>query len=153
VPADDLTDPAVAATFTHLDAQVVLSRQMAAKGLYPAIDPLASSSRLLSPAYVGERHYALAMQTREVLAHAKELEDIVAMLGMDELSPDDRRTVERARRLESYLTQPFFVSEAFTGRSGVAVPLEGTLDDVEAVLRGDQDGTPEDDLYMIGRAP
>lgn len=150
VPADDITDPAVAGTFEHLDAQVVLSRQLAAKGLYPAVDPLASSSRLLSPAVVGERHYDLAMRARETLARARELEDIVAMLGMDELSADDRLTVERARRIERFMTQPFFVSEAFTGRTGVAVELADTLNGVEAILEGRVDDRDEGELYMIG---
>ncbi len=150
VPADDITDPAVAATFTHLDARVVLSRAMAQKGLYPAVDPLASSSLLLTPAVVGERHYGLAMQAREVMARARELEDIVAMLGMDELTPADRTTVRRARRLERYLTQPFFAGEAFTGRPGVAVPLARTLDDAESILSGALDEMDEGALYMIG---
>ncbi|MCA9688544.1 MAG: F0F1 ATP synthase subunit beta [Myxococcales bacterium] len=150
VPADDLTDPAVTATATHLDTSVVLSRQMAAKGLYPAVDPLASSSRLLSPEIVGDRHYRLAMQSRELLARAKDLEDIVAMLGMDELSPRDRTAVERARRLTRYLTQPFFVSEPFTGRPGAYVTLETVLDDVESILSGRTDEVDEAELYMIG---
>ena len=150
VPADDITDPAVATTFAHLDAQIVLSRAMAAKGLYPSVDPLNSSSRLLSPAFVGERHYRLAMEAREILARARELEDIVAMLGLDELSTDDRRAVERARRLERFLTQPFFVGEAFTGRSGVRVPLDRTLTGVEDILRGRADTVDEGALYMIG---
>jgi len=150
VPADDITDPAVAATFTHLDAQVVLSRQMAAKGLYPAVDPLESTSQLLSPDVVGERHYALAMDARQTLARARELEDIVSMLGMDELTPDDRIAVQRARLLERYLTQPFFTSEPFTGRSGASVPVETVLDDVEGIMDGELDGTDEGDLYMIG---
>jgi len=153
VPADDITDPAVAATFTHLDAHIVLSRQMAAKGLYPAVDPLASSSMLLTPEVVGERHYSLAMEVREILARERELEDIVAMLGMDELSADDRTVVARARRLERYMTQPFFVSEAFTGRPGAAVELEGTLLDVAAILDGRYDDVDEGALYMVGRIP
>lgn len=153
VPADDITDPAVAATFTHLDAHIVLSRQMAAKGLYPAVDPLASSSELLTPTVVGERHYQLAMQARQILARARELEDIVAMLGIDELSGEDRTAVSRARRLERYLTQPFFVSEAFTGRSGVSVALERTLDDVQDIVAGRHDGTDEAELYMVGALP
>jgi F-type H+-transporting ATPase subunit beta len=123
---------------------------MASKGLYPAVDPLASSSQLLSPDVVGQRHYDLAMKAREVLARARELEDIVAMLGMDELSPADRTTVLRARRLERYLTQPFFVSEPFTGRSGVAVSLKNTLTDVELILQGEADEMGEEALFMIG---
>lgn len=150
VPADDLTDPAVSTTFAHLDAQIVLSRSMAERGLYPAIDPLASSSQLLSPATVGRRHYDLAMQTRRVLARAAELEDIIAMLGMDELSPADRLLVERAQRLQNFLTQPFFVSEAFTGRLGVTVSIEDTLDGVERILRGELDRREAVELYMQG---
>lgn len=150
VPADDITDPAVASTFTHLDAQVVLSRSMAAKGLYPAIDPLASSSRLLAPDVVGERHYQLAMAAREILAKARDLEDLIAMLGMDELTPEDRKAVERARRLERFLTQPFAVSEAFTGRAGATVNLEDTLAGVAAILDGRLDDRDEGTLYMIG---
>ncbi len=150
VPADDMTDPAVTAISKHLDTQVVLSRKRAAKGLYPAVDPLASSSRLLSPQVVGTRHYQLAMRAKEVLRRAQDLEDIVAMLGIDELSPDDRLTVERARRLERFLTQPFFVSEAFTGRAGVSVSLDDTLSGVEKILGGEVDGQSESSLYMIG---
>ena len=150
VPADDLTDPAVTTTATHLDTSVVLSRKMAAKGLYPAVDPLASSSRLLSPEIVGEKHYTLAMQARTLLARSRDLEDIVAMLGMDELSAADREAVERARRLTRYLTQPFFVSEPFTGRQGEYVELEETLDDIEWILTGGTDQVDEADLYMIG---
>jgi len=150
VPADDITDPAVASTFTHLDAQVVLSRSMAAKGLYPAIDPLASSSRLLAPHVVGERHYQLAMAAREILAKSRDLEDLIAMLGMDELTPEDRKSVERARRLERFLTQPFAVSEAFTGRAGATVELDDTLAGVEAILDGGYDDRDEGTLYMIG---
>lgn len=150
VPADDMTDPAVAATFAHLDAQIVLSRRSAARGLYPAVDPLASSSRLLTPEIVGHDHYELAMRVRRILAHARELEDVVAMLGLAELTPEDRRIVERARRLERYLTQPFFVGEAFTGRAGVALPLEKTLLDVHAIVEGEHDERSEGSLYMIG---
>lgn len=152
VPADDLTDPAVASTSAYLDAHVVLSRQMAAKGLYPAIDALASSSQLMSPQAVGERHYDLAMTAREVIALARDLEDIVAMLGIEELSAKDRTVVNRSRRLMRYLTQPFYVSEAFTGRSGVAVPLERTLDDIANILSGRFDRLDEEALYMIGSA-
>ena len=150
VPADDITDPAVSATFTHLDAHIVLSRQMAAKGLYPAVDPLASSSQLLNPHTVGHRHYRLAMRAREYLARSRELEDIVAMLGIDELSTEDRTIVHRTRRLERYLTQPFFVSEAFTGRAGSSVALDKTLDDVQAIMDGRHDKDDEASFYMIG---
>lgn len=153
VPADDITDPAVTATAEHLDASIVLSRQMAAKGLYPAVDPLSSHSRLLSPEVVGSRHYDLAMRSRELLARARDLEDIVSMLGMDELSADDRTAVERARRLTRYLTQPFFVSEAFTGRPGAYVDLDNTLSDAAAILGGATDHIDEADLYMVGALP
>lgn len=152
VPADDLTDPAVASTFAYLDAHVVLSRRMAAKALYPAIDPLASSSQLMSPQTVGERHYDLAMTAREVMARARDLDDIVAMLGIEELSAKDRTVVKRSRRLMRYLTQPFYVGEHFTGRAGVAVPLERTLDDIASILSGRFDGLDEEALYMIGSA-
>jgi len=153
VPADDLTDPAVSSTFVHLDAHVVLSRKMAAKGMYPAVDALASSSELMSPQVVGERHYDLAMGAREVMARAHDLEDIVAMLGIEELSAKDRVIVKRSRRLARYLTQPFFASEPFTGHPGAAVPLPRTLNDIERILAGRFDGVDEEDLYMIGSAP
>ena len=150
VPADDFSDPAVVQTFGHLTASVVLSRERAAQGLYPAIDPLRSTSALLAPAAVGERHVALAREARRTLAVYQDLKDLIAMLGLEELSEADQRTVARARRLERYLTQPFVVTEAFTGQAGVSVPLEATLNDVERILRGDFDDTPEEALYMQG---
>jgi F-type H+-transporting ATPase subunit beta len=150
VPADDLTDPAVAHTFTHLDSTLVLSRSLAAQGLYPAIDPLASTSRLLDPGRLGERHYRLALRVKETIERYRELQDIIAMLGLEELSAEDQRTVRRARRLERFLTQPLFVTEAFTGHSGRHVPLEQTLAGCEAILAGSFDDLDESVLYMIG---
>ncbi len=150
VPADDLTDPAVAQTFAHLDASIVLVRLMAARGLYPAVDPLASTSRLLDPSHLGERHYRVALRVRETIARYRELEDIIAMLGMEELSADDQRVVKRARRLERFLTQPMFVTETFTGIKGRHVALEDTIAGCEAVLNGKLDAVDEAKLYMIG---
>jgi F-type H+-transporting ATPase subunit beta len=150
VPADDLTDPAVAQTFSHLDASIVLARTMAARGLYPAVDPLASTSRLLDPAHLGDRHYRIALNVRETIAKYRELEDIIAMLGIEELSATDKRVVMRARRLERFLTQPMFVTESFTGIKGRHVPLDETITGCEAILNGDLDGMDESKLYMIG---
>lgn len=150
VPADDFTDPAPAHTFSHLDASIVLSRQTAAEGLYPAVDPLNSSSNLLDPYQVGERHYTIAQQVKQTIARYRELQDIIAMLGIEELSPKERRTVGRARRLLRFLTQPFFVTEAFTGRSGQYVPLKETLNGAEEILAGKWDERPEQDFYLIG---
>jgi F-type H+-transporting ATPase subunit beta len=150
VPADDMTDPAVGAILAHLDASVILSRGQAAKGIYPAVDPLASSSRMMDRAFLGERHYRVAQNVREHLARYRELEDVIAMLGLEALSEADRRVVGRARRLERYLTQPFYVVADHTGIPGVAVPLETTLADCEAFIRGDHDGLPEDRCYMRG---
>ena len=149
VPADDFTDPAVVHAFAHLSAGVVLSRERAAQGLYPAIDPLRSTSSLLAAAVVGERHARLAREVRRTLAVYEELRDLIAMLGLEELSQDDQATVQRARKLERYLTQPFVVTEAFTGRPGVAAPLAEVLDDCERILTDD---VPHDEaaLYMIG---
>ena len=153
VPADDFTDPAVVHTFNHLSASIVLSRERAAQGLYPAIDPLASTSSLLSPAVVGERHYRIAGAVRAALAAYDELKDIIAMLGLEELGEEDQLTVSRARRLERYLTQPFHVTEQFTDRKGAAVPLEVLLDDCEAILNDEYRHVPEQSLYMIGSLP
>ena len=150
VPADDFTDPAAAHTFAHLSAVLALSRQRASQGLYPAVDPLASDSKLLTPAVVGERHDRIARAVRRTLAEYGELKDIIAMLGLEELSPGDRATVYRARRLERYLTQPFFTTEHFTGRAGVSVPLAQTLDDCERLLNDECADWPEQALYMIG---
>jgi F-type H+/Na+-transporting ATPase subunit beta len=150
VPADDLTDPAPAATFSHLDATVVLSRQLASQGLYPAVDPLESGSRLLTPRIVGDRHYQVASRIRETLARYKELRDVIAILGMEELAEEDRLLVQRARKIQRFLTQPFFVAEAFTGREGVFVPLEETLRGFEMILDGELDEVPERMFYMTG---
>jgi F-type H+-transporting ATPase subunit beta len=152
VPADDITDPAVASVFPHLDTTVVLSREIAAKGLYPSIDPLLSTSKLLSPEEVGERHYEIANKVREYLSRYKELIDIIAMLGIEELSPSDRIIVQRARRLENFLTQPFFLTEEFTGRKGKHVPLSSTLRGCEAILSGKMDKVSEEAFFMIGDA-
>ncbi len=153
VPADDLDDPGAAAVLGHLDARVILSREMAASGLYPAVDPLRSQSRLLDRRVVGERHYALAEESRRVLARHQSLLDVIAMLGVDELSPEDRRLVARARRLQRFLTQPFVVAEAFTGRPGARVSLSETLDGVERILSGALDEVDEVELYLIGALP
>ena len=150
VPADDLTDPAVAQTFVHLDSSIVLSRSLAAQGLYPAIDALASTSRLLDSVHVGQRHYELALHVTETIERYRDLQDIISMLGIDELSAEDQRTVRRARRLERFLTQPLFVTEAFTGHEGRRVPVEKTLDGCEAILDGKFDAHDESALYMIG---
>ncbi|HJL15232.1 MAG TPA: F0F1 ATP synthase subunit beta [Sandaracinaceae bacterium LLY-WYZ-13_1] len=153
VPADDLDDPGAAAVLGHLDARVILSRDLAAAGLYPAVDPLRSQSRLLDPHVVGDRHYRVAREVRQALARYRDLQDVIAMLGLDELSPADRRLVTRARRLQRFLSQPFAVAEAFTGREGVRVSLEDTLRGCERILAGDFDEVDEERLYMIGAAP
>ncbi|MBI3862879.1 MAG: F0F1 ATP synthase subunit beta [Planctomycetia bacterium] len=150
VPADDLTDPAVAQTFTHLDASIVLSRSLAAQGLYPAIDPLASTSRLLDPVTIGTRHYAAALRVKQTIERYRELQDIIAMLGTEELSVDDQSMVRRARRLERFLTQPLFVTETFTGHKGRHVSREQTIGGCEAILDGKCDAVDESRLYMIG---
>jgi F-type H+-transporting ATPase subunit beta len=153
VPADDMSDPSIAAIQSHLDAVVVLSREQAARGIYPAVDALASSSRMLDPRIVGERHHRVAAAVRQHLARYKELEDIIAMLGIDELSPEDRRIVRRARRLQRYLTQPFNVVADHTGIAGASVALEDTLADCERFLAGTYDGLTEDACYMQGAMP
>jgi len=150
VPADDLTDPAPAATFSHLDATVVLSRQLASQGIYPAVDPLESGSRLLTPRIVGARHHKIASQVRETLARYKELRDVIAILGMEELAEQDRVLVQRARKIQRFLTQPFFVAEAFTGREGVFIPLDETLRGFQMILDGELDHIPERLFYMTG---
>jgi len=150
VPADDLTDPAPAATFSHLDATVVLSRQAASQGLYPAVDPLESGSRLLTPKVVGETHYQIASQVRETLARYQELRDVIAILGMEELAEEDRLLVQRARKIQRFLTQPFFVAEPFTGRKGVFVPITETLRGFRMILDGEMDKIPERFFYMTG---
>ena len=150
VPADDYSDPAITHAFWHIDSAMVLSRDVAAEGLYPAVDPLASSSKALDPAIIGERHYAAAQDARRVLGRYEELRDIISMLGIDELSPDDRTMVGRARRLRNFLTQPFFVTETFTGMSGRYVTPQQTVDGVEAILDGRCDELQDDKLFMIG---
>lgn len=150
VPADDMTDPAVGAILAHLDTTVILSRNQAAKGIYPAVDPLASGSRMMDRVTVGERHYHVAQTVREHLARYKELEDIIAMLGLEALSEVDRQTVLRARLLERYLTQPFFVVAEHTGIAGISVPLETTLTDCEDFISGKYDDLPEERCYMRG---
>jgi F-type H+-transporting ATPase subunit beta len=150
VPADDLTDPAVAQLFSHFDASLVLSRKIAQEGIYPAVDPLASSSNLLDPRLVGEEHHRIAEAVRKTLAQYRELQDIIAMLGLEELSQEDRLTVARARRLQRFLTQPFLVTEAFTGRSGRTVALKDTLAGCSAILNGECDRWPESAFYMVG---
>jgi F-type H+-transporting ATPase subunit beta len=150
VPADDITDPAVSNVFPHLDTTVVLSREIAARGLYPAIDPLLSTSKFLSPEDVGQRHYEISQTVREHLSRYKELLDIIAMLGIEELSPSDRLIVQRARRLERFLTQPFFLTEEFTGRKGKHVSLNRTIDGCEMILSGKMDTVPEEAFFMIG---
>ncbi len=150
VPADDFTDPAATHTFAHLSASIVLSRKRAAEGFYPAIDPLKSTSKMLTPGSVSDRHYRIARDVRRTLAEYEELKDIIAMLGMEELSEHDRATVARARRLERFLTQPFFATEQFTGTSGRFVPLDQTLDSCERILEGVFADRPESAFYMIG---
>ena len=150
VPADDLTDPAPATTFTHLDATTVLSRKIAEQGIYPAVDPLDSSSRTLEPDVVGERHYRTARAAQEILEHYKELQDIIAILGMEELSDADRAAVYRARKIQRFLSQPFSVAEKFTGTPGVFVPLEETVRGFEAIIGGEADSYPEAAFFNVG---
>jgi F-type H+-transporting ATPase subunit beta len=150
VPADDLTDPAAVHTFSHLSASIVLSRKRASEGLYPAIDLLQSNSTLATPSVIGERHYRLAQDIRKTLARYEELKDIISMLGMEQLSPDDRSAVGRARRLERFLTQPFFATEQFTGIKGKEVSLKDSIDGCERILRDEFKDYPESALYMIG---
>ncbi len=150
VPADDLTDPAPATAFIHLDAQTVLSRQIAEKGIYPAVDPIESSSRLLAPELVGADHYEIAMEVKRILQRYKDLQDIIAILGMDELAEEDKILVQRARKIERFLSQPFFVAEQFTGFEGKYVKLEETIKSFKAVINGDYDHLPEQAFYMVG---
>jgi len=150
VPADDLTDPAPATSFSHLDATTVLNRAISEKGIYPAVDPLDSNSRILDPQVVGENHYRVAREVQRVLQTYKSLQDIIAILGMDELSEDDKLTVARARKIEKFLSQPFFVAEVFTGSSGKYVELEDTIKSFDGLVKGEYDHMPESAFYMVG---
>lgn len=150
VPADDLTDPAPASVFAHLDATTVLNRKIAEKGIYPAVDPLDSTSRILDPQVVGEEHYRIATSVQQVLQKYKDLQDIIAILGMDELSEEDKKVVERARKIEKFLSQPFFVAEVFTGSPGKYVTLQETLEGFKGILEGKYDQIPENAFYMVG---
>ncbi len=150
VPADDLTDPAPATSFAHLDATTVLSRSIAEKGIYPAVDPLDSTSRMLDPRIVGDEHYGVARQVQSILQKYKSLQDIIAILGMDELSEDDKMTVSRARKIERFMSQPFDVAQVFTGSPGVQVPLKDTIKGFKGICNGDYDHLPEPAFYMVG---
>jgi F-type H+-transporting ATPase subunit beta len=150
VPADDLTDPAPATTFAHLDATTVLSRALTEIGIYPAVDPLDSTSRILDPNIVGEEHYRVARAVQEVLQRYKDLQDIIAILGMDELSEEDKLIVARARKIQKFLSQPFHVAEAFTNIKGVYVKLEDTIRGFKEIVEGKHDEVPEQAFYMVG---
>jgi len=150
VPADDLTDPAPATTFSHLDATTVLNRAISEKGIYPAVDPLDSTSRILDPRIVGEEHYETARSVQEILQRYKALQDIIAILGMDELSEEDKLTVARARKVERFLSQPFDVAEVFTGFPGIQVPVADTVKAFKAIVAGEYDDLPEPAFYMVG---
>src|SRR5699024_3733019 len=150
VPADDLTDPAPATAFAHLDATTVLSRQIAELGIYPAVDPLDSTSRILDPSVVGEEHYEVARGVQEVLQRYKDLQDIIAILGIDELSDEDKSTVSRARKIQRFLSQPFYVAEQFTGMEGKYVPIKETVRGFKEILEGKHDDLPERAFFMVG---
>jgi F-type H+/Na+-transporting ATPase subunit beta len=150
VPADDLTDPAPATSFAHLDATTVLSRSIAEKGIYPAVDPLDSTSRILEPRVVGEEHYQVARRVQQILQKYKSLQDIIAILGMDELSEEDKLTVARARKIERFLSQPFHVAEVFTGSPGKLVSIQDTIKGFKGLCNGDYDHLPEQAFYMVG---
>ena len=150
VPADDLTDPAPATSFSHLDATTVLNRAISEKGIYPAVDPLDSTSRILDPQVVGDDHYRVAREVQRVLQTYKSLQDIIAILGMDELSEEDKLTVARARKIEKFLSQPFFVAEVFTGSPGKYVDLEDTIKSFDGLVKGEYDHMPEAAFYMVG---
>jgi F-type H+-transporting ATPase subunit beta len=150
VPADDLTDPAPATTFAHLDATTVLSRAISELGIYPAVDPLDSTSRILDPQVVGEEHYEVARGVQGILQRYKDLQDIIAILGMDELAPEDRLIVNRARKVQKFLSQPFFVASQFTGKEGRYVKLKDTIASFKALINGDVDHLPEAAFYMVG---
>jgi F-type H+-transporting ATPase subunit beta len=150
VPADDLTDPAPATSFAHLDATTVLSRDIAAQAIFPAVDPLDSTSRIMDPLVIGEEHYAVARRTQEILQQYKALKDIIAILGMDELSEEDKLTVARARKIQRFLSQPFFVAEQFTNQPGKFVELADTIRSFKAICDGEYDHLPEGAFYMVG---
>jgi F-type H+-transporting ATPase subunit beta len=150
VPADDITDPAPHTVFAHLDATTTLSRAITEKGIYPAVDPLDSTSRIMDPRYIGQEHYNVARTVQQILQRYKELQDIIAILGIDELSQDDQITVQRARRIERFLSQPMYVAEQFTGQPGVFTPLEETVASFKAVTEGKYDNLPEQAFYMVG---
>jgi F-type H+-transporting ATPase subunit beta len=150
VPADDYTDPAPATTFAHLDATTNLSRSIAELGIYPAVDPLASTSRILDPRVIGDEHYEVARQVKQVLQRYKDLQDIIAILGIDELSEEDKLTVSRARKLQRFLSQPFFVAEQFTGIPGKYVPIADTVRDFKEIVEGKHDDLPEQAFYLVG---
>ncbi|MFZ8848255.1 MAG: F0F1 ATP synthase subunit beta [Minisyncoccia bacterium] len=150
VPADDITDPAPATVFAHLDSTIVLSREIAEQGIYPAVDPLQSNSLALDPKIVGERHYRVATEVQRILQRYHELKDIIAILGIEELPEEDKLTVYRARKIQKYLSQPFFVAESYTGREGKYVPLEKTVEEFEKLIKGEYDEIPEDEFYMKG---
>jgi F-type H+-transporting ATPase subunit beta len=150
VPADDLTDPSPATTFAHLEATLVLSRQVAELGIYPAVDPLDSTSRLLDPNVIGADHYEVARSVQSVLQRYKELQDIIAILGMDELSEEDKQIVQRARKIQRFLSQPFFVASQFTGQDGKYVSLKETIRGFKGIVAGEYDHLPEQAFYMVG---
>jgi F-type H+-transporting ATPase subunit beta len=150
VPADDYTDPAPATTFAHLDATTNLSRQIAELGIYPAVDPLASSSRILDPRIIGEEHYTVARSVKQILQRYKDLQDIIAILGIDELSEDDKLTVSRARKIQKFLSQPFFVAQQFTGLDGKYVPIADTIRGFKEIVEGKHDQIPEQDFFNAG---
>jgi F-type H+-transporting ATPase subunit beta len=150
VPADDITDPAPHTTFAHLDATTVLSRQISELGIYPAVDPLDSTSRILDPRYVGDEHYQVAQAVQRTLQRYKDLQDIIAILGIDELSEEDKITVQRARKVQRFLSQPFFVAEQFTGIEGKYVSVEETIQSFKALVEGEFDNLPEQAFYMVG---
>jgi F-type H+-transporting ATPase subunit beta len=150
VPADDYTDPAPATTFAHLDATTNLSRSIAELGIYPAVDPLASTSRILDPRIIGDEHYRVARQVKQVLQRYKDLQDIIAILGIDELSEDDKLAVSRARKVQKFLSQPFFVAEQFTGTPGKYVTIAETIRGFQEIVDGKHDGIPEQSFYMAG---
>ena len=151
MPADDLTDPGVVSVFSHLDSSIVLSREIADLGIYPAVDPLESSSRILDPSIVGADHYFVASEVKRILKKYQDLRDIISILGMEELSEEDRLTVQRARKIQRFLSQPFYVAEIFTGRKGEYVSLKDTIEGFKKIVSGEADSVKEEDLYMKGK--